>query len=221
MHALAEIVIPPTGDVPAAVAQVMDHFREDKYDADGNETGEKGGCDWWDWWKIGGRYSGAKVEAVIGEERLKAFTELLQAKGVTVSGFRAGKPDLQPAGQQGVVDSLWREWFPGMGDRCLLFNHARDQYRKDGYYPDDVCRVDAVPDGLTCERLIVAGPHWREAGRLEAKRMLAGEFWNGVEWQTTTFDGRVKAALAAMRADDRRRVEVADDWLVVSVDYHN
>lgn len=234
MHYIAEVVIPPNADVVASVGQLMRYFCEEKYDADGNETGREDHADWWDFFVIGGRYSGHKLEASLDPTSLLRFNEILTERKVTVSGLRAGKEELSPASQIPMVDALWREMFPGKGSVCPLFNHGRDQYRKGGYYPDDVCKVSEVPDSLACERLILAGPLWdaeKHPGELEPVSMLVKSFWNRVEWQDTTFDGLVKPALAALmakrdaqREDDRgamRRCNLSPDWLVVTVDYHN
>lgn len=224
MHSIAEVVIPPGRDVELAVSQVMSSFLEE--DDDGNKTDS---ADWWDFWKIGGRFSGDKTTARLDPDKLKAFYAMLTEKQVTVSGLRAGKPDLSPASQIPQVDAWWREWFPGAGDACPLFGHSRDKYRSAGYYPDDVCLVRDVPAALTCERLIVAVPHYDAAKRdthLTVRRMLVKSFWNGVQWQDTRFDGLVGPALAGMTlgrvaAGSDEEAKVGDDWQVVTVDYHN
>jgi hypothetical protein len=226
MHAIAEVVIPPTGDVRVAVGQVMDYFRGDPDE----EGGERPSADWWDFWVVGGRFSGHKIETRIGREKLAAFHNLLNERKVTVSGLRCGKPDLSPATQIPEIDALWRQWFPGMGDKCLLFNHARSQYGDDGIAPDDVCTVAEIPDGLTCERLILAKPHWDDPTRLEAGEMLVTEFWNRCTHQKTDFGGDVKEGLRSMVERINRVYRPGyfeetypgfDRWRVVTVDYHN
>ena len=227
MHYIAEIVIPPEWDVTAAVTQVMDSFRSEPDE----EDGDLGEADWWDFWIIGGRFSGHKVQSSLDKSRLEEFNKELNRRNVTVSGFTSGKQELSPATQIPMVDALWREWFPGAGDKCILFKHSNDQYRKDGYYAEDVCTIDKLPDRLECERLIVAGPHWNDASKLMAKRHLAAKFWNGVEHQKTDFDGKVKPALMAMLAElekppdqqcySARGLSLSPAHKVVTVDYHN
>lgn len=212
MHAIAEIVIPPTDDVKKSIDEIMEYFAKD-----GGGTAE-----WWDFYVIGGRFSGHKVETGLDLERLEQFYAALKERKVTVSGLQCGKQELAPASQIPMVDELWREMFPGAGDQCILFNHAADQYGRHGLYSRDICTVAQVPDRLDCVRLIVAGPHWENKEAVQPKRMLVAEIWNGVEYQKTEFDGTVKPALASIRnAEGYRKCEIGDDWLVVTVDYHN
>jgi len=217
MHAVAEIVIPPNRDIAESVKQIMEYFFDE--DDKGNKTDH---ADWWDFYVIGGRFSGHKLEASLGEEKLQAFREELIRRKVTVSCLQCGKQELNPASQIPMVDALWLEMFPGKGEACPLFAHARNQYGKRGIYADDVCKVSEIPGSLTAERIIVAGPHWEDPARIIPVRMWATEWWNHVEHQKTAWDGNVKAALAAMRAETGyRKVQVTDEWVVVTVDYHN
>ena len=203
MHEHAEIVIPPTDDVEAAVRQVMEGFI-------GEDTGL---CEWWDYWEIGGRYDGRKVLARIAAERLRAFQRELTSRQVTVSSVTSGKPTLFPDSQIVAVDALWREWFPDCGESCLLFDHA------DPGRAANVCVVAEVTQHLTCNRLIIARK-WN--GKLDAAAMRVREFWNGVEWQDSRFDGFVLPVLREYsRVTEQCRWRVEDDWLVVTVDYHN
>lgn len=212
-HSIAEIVIPPTDNIELAVKQMMK-------DTDAEDESHP---DWWDFYVIGGRFSGHKLECKIGTDRLKQFHELLIQKKVTVSGLRCGKPDLAPSSQIESVDALWREHFPGFGEKCVLFAHSRDQYGKQGIYADDICAVSALPDKLTCDRLLIA--HKRDDGELYPIDMWANRLWNGVSWQDTDFDGNVKTGIEKWKkqATERYRsgITVGDDWLVVTVDYHN
>lgn len=228
MHMIAEIIIPPTDDILRDVTAVMDYFREEQYDEKGNELPEKGDAEWWDWFVIGGRFSGHKLECSLDPEKLKAFHEELVKRKVTVSGLQCGKSQLEPASQAKMVDKLWRETFPGRGDKCLLFAHSRNQYKTDGY-EDDVCKVSEIPDNLMCSRLIVANWfEWKGKRELRPYRLLATEFYNRIEIQNTDFDGKVKPALERIRKGGCKNnpeypqpVPVGDDWLVVTVDYHN
>lgn len=216
MHKIAEVVIPPVADIPTAIKQVMDSFIGDNEDH----------ADWWDWWVIGGRWSGHKIEARIGTERLDAFVAELTAMKLTVSGFQSGRQSLNPASQCETVDAMWRERFPGFGDKCILFSHARDQYAKGAMHADDVCRVEELPADLTCARLIVAKPHWDKEthpNELEAGYMLATDFWNGVSIQKTDYAGSVAEGIQRAREyiGKTNLPQVLDSWLVVTVDYHN
>ncbi len=114
------------------------------------------------------------------------------------------------------------------GDHCFLYNHARDQYGRDGtVYPGDVCTVAQIPEALTCARLIIAKPHWDDKTKVEPDYMRAGSYWNGCTHDSTGFDGKVAAFLRYAREQKAKdeypfsRLEFGDDWQVVTVDYHN
>lgn len=210
MHAICEIIIPPTDYVEASVKQIMESFKDEDEHAE-----------WWDFFVIGGRFSGHKLQAGLDPVQLERFHNILKERKVTVSGLQCGKQELSPATQIPMVDELWREMFPGKGEQCILFAHSNDQYGRHGIYDHDICTVADIPENLACERLIVAGP-CRDDGSICPKRMLVTELWNGTEHQKTQFDGNVKAALDAItKADDWRKCEVGSDWLCVTVDYHN
>lgn len=207
-HYIAEIVLPPDVPIVKGVKDVMDYFKDE----------DNGHAEWWDFYIIGGRFSGNKIESSIDPKRLEAFKEHLVEIKVTVHALTAGNPSLYPTSQIKMVDALWREWFPGCGDACLLFSHARDQYRKDGYYSDDVCKVSEVHERLQCDRLIVARIF---EDKLYPARMLVTSLYNGVEWQGTEFDGNVKRGLQAINDDKYRKNSMTPDFNVITVDYHN
>lgn len=214
-HYIAEIVIPPTEDIANSVAEVMKSFEREN-------PGDSQPCDWWDWYIIGGRFSGHKTEARIGEEKLKAFIDAITERKVTCAALQCGKQELLPESQIPMVDALWREMVPGHGDKCILFAHARDQYRKDGVYSDDVCRVADVPAALKCDRLIIAGKDYSDETKLKGCEMLADSWWNGCTHQKTDFDGVVATGLHRLKEEIRHDGPLfSNDWLVVTVDYHD
>jgi len=92
MHYTCEIVMPNVEDVNAAIEQIMAPFSE-------NTKGDEdySGYAFWDYWVIGGRWSGRKLRHSLGKDRLDAFHKLLVDMNVTVSGVVAGKERLQPA----------------------------------------------------------------------------------------------------------------------------
>jgi hypothetical protein len=214
-HYVAEVVIPPDVEIKAAIEQVMDYFREE--DDDGN----KGDADWWDFWIIGGRFAGHKWECQLDQSKIGDFYQVLKDRKVTVSGVTCGKQSLEPASQIPMVDALWREWFPGMGDKCLLFSHSWDQYGKEGIHPADVCKVSEVHESVTAARVILADYGYSDKTILRASHMLVAEFWNGCDWQKTDFDGNVRRGIERMRVNHRGERQDIDDWRVVTVDYHN
>lgn len=225
MHAAAEIVIPPHSNIEQAVKQIMHGFRKEEYN---ENDGPYKHCDWWDFYVIGGRFSGRKRQALLNPAKLKAFYAKLAEMKVMVHGLVCGKEELAAPFVE-PVDALWREMFPGFGDRCWLFNHVRDQYGKEGIYTDDICKVHEVPERLTASRLIIAREHWDKndhPDELEAHEMLIDEFWNGRTWQKTDWDGNVKQGIKRLAAWMRKHLKpkyVPDltNWMCVTVDYHN
>lgn len=223
MHYHLEIVMPPTDDIKAAVKTILAPFNEQGTDEDGEPV--RNG--FWDWWVIGGRFAGTKMQAKLDPTKLDSFQKALSERKVTVAGFTAGKQEISPASQIPMVDALWNEFFPeSNGLSCPLFKHSNDQYKNDSLLPDDVTRFADVSTNLDVERVIFAAPDYKNEG-LEAVFMLSRDFWNGVNHQKTDWDGTFTAAVDQFAAKRERysdeyiaRSTPQDDWLVVTVDYH-
>jgi hypothetical protein len=217
MHYHMEIIMPPTDDVEEAVRQVMHQFDENLNTDD--ET--KSTRPFWDWWVIGGRWSGHKIGIILGEERIAAFHAVLADRKVTVSGVRAGKPTLQPPEQAELVNRLWNEHFPDAPVReCPLFDNYSGNW-------GDVLPLAETPQTMTCYHLIIAGPSY-EGDELQARYMLQDSIWNGVTYQPTAWDGTIVAGVADFverHRDYKEKWRAAHipqvDWLVVTVDYHS
>lgn len=212
MHYHMEIVMPPTDDVAAAVEKILAPF---------SENDEEARHAFWDWYQLGGRYSGAKLEARVPKEKREAFFVALKQMGVTVSGLQWGKQELSPASQAPAVDALWREMCPGAGATCPIFKHSGE-----GVGVLDICTLSEVPDELAAYSLIIAGPNY--AGELAAAELSHQSIWNGVTHQDTTFKGGVKAAIDeflerinSYTDEYKERLTPKPDWLVVTVDYHS
>ncbi len=216
MHFHLEIIMPPTQDVASAVQKVMAKFSEPR---DANDE-DQNPHPFWDWYQLGGRYSGSKLEALVPEEKRKAFLVELRDLGITISRIVFGKEELEPASQSVAVDALWRERFPAAGDTCPMFKHSGD------HLPMDVCTLAELPPGLRAHSVIVAAPDYQ--GQLAAAYMLHKSIWNGVTHQDTGFDGTVGAALSEhikrlnhSSNEYKEKTMPRDDWLVVTVDYHS
>lgn len=218
MHMHLEVLMPPTDNVEEALAKIMAPF-----DENGSDEGSANTHSFWDWYRIGGRWGGAKIKAKLGKERLGAFHDALKERQVTVSGLQWGKQTLQPASQIEMVDALWREMFPDSGlTVCPLFDHAPKVI--DG----DICRLSELPEGMTAGRFIIACPSWNDDGTFSADYMISDDIWNGVMHVKTQWDGELKTALNAFskkiegyKDDYREKRTPKDDWLVVTVDYHS
>lgn len=217
MHYHLEVIMPPTDDVKAALEEILHPFNEngDKDDED------RSGHPFWDWWQIGGRWSGQKLLHAFGEPRIQAFRELLADRHITVSGIQAGKPNLSPAHQVELVNRLWRDHFPESPVKeCPLF---ADYTGHDG----DTMPLGQVALDFSCHHVIIAGAGYQE-GTLTAQEMVIEKIWNGVSYQPTTWDGTLGAALDFASAkmvnykeEYRASRTPQPDWLVVTVDYHS
>jgi hypothetical protein len=226
MHHHLEIVMPPTDRIEDAVGSVMARF-----DENGKDTHRA----FWDWWVIGGRWAGTKRMARYDKEKLDAFDKWGLEEGLTVSGFQAGKPELNPKSQIAKVDAKWQEMFPSDPPiPCPLFAHSNNQYDHGagGRLPEDVALLRDVSRTLTMSRVIIAGPKsYLEEGETpgpEATFMLVDEEWNGTNHMKVAWDGTLGGALDAFKKHiEHYRPEYAetitpkDDWLVVTVDYHS
>jgi hypothetical protein len=198
-HYHLEIVMPPTDDVEGAVGRILEPFCESNEDAT---------YPFWDWYVIGGRWSGHKAEAMLSKERKDAFSALLKEKKVTVSPLICGKLTLAPASQILMVDALWREHFPDSPHKqCPWFDH---------YDGDDgnVMRLDQMHESVQAAHVIIADDEGGVTYRSESS------IWNGSNFQDTDWSGKVIDAVN--KAKERYpKLAPQPDWLVVTVDYHS
>jgi hypothetical protein len=216
MHYHLEIVMPPTDDVEAAVTLILAPF-----DENGNGEDYSARSAFWDYWVIGGRWGGSKLLATLGKDRVDAFYKILADAKITVSGLQFGKQTLEPSSQIDTVDMLWRDAFPDSPVReCPLFDNYKGQY-------GDIMPLRDCPKDMTCSHIIIAGPRFRGDG-VEAAYMLQDSIWNGVTYQDTTWDHKLSSAIAerskwleSAKPDYAAARIPADDWLVVTVDYHS
>ena len=183
MHYHCEIILPPGVPIKETVAQVLRPFNETLPEDD------EGKCPgFWDWYQIGGRWTGAHDPSYDPEADPRNRAE-------------PGDPLGQPNGV------LWpTRWAPFEGD---------------------VMPISAIPEGLSCARLIVAGPSYDDS-KIEASFMLSDSIWNGVNFEKTNWDKTVQGGLSmfsehcSMRSEQWvQRHLPTDDWLAVTVDYHS
>ena len=221
MHHHLEIIMPPTAEVEKAVTTIMRPHSEN-LEREWNEE-EYNPNGWWDFWVIGGRWSGHKLKATLDKGQIDKFYEAMQEKKVTVSGITCGKQELQPASQIPMVDALWREYFPDGGDVCLLFSHSNDQYDSNSNLSGDITTVKDCPKDMTVQRILFS--HVEPLG---TAYMLTEDVWNGFNHMKTDWDGTISQALERQKesieryADDyKAKYAVTDDWLAVTVDYHS
>lgn len=224
MHFRAEIVLPKVDDLESAIGRIMKPFDENQSPEDEDYSRFQ----FWDFWVIGGRFSGAKLQAMLDKEKLDLFYKELKDRKVTVSGVTCGKQDLSPSDQIPMVDDLWKDFFPDTGfDKCPLFGHSNNQYDSESTIPGDICELKDVPESLTAETVIFAGYDY-DGEELKAEHLTREDYWNGCNHQKTAWDGLFKSALddyleyiSRCAETYKERVQPREDWLVVSVDYHS
>src|SRR5262249_40317543 len=118
--------------------------------------------------------------------------------------------------EKASVDTLWREFFPGAGDKCLV--QSGSPWSQSGEESVDVMPVGQLPKRLSAATLIVARPDWSDKHKLRAHFMLHTKVWNGCNLQATDWDGNVLKGIELAQADDN---PVTAEWLAVTVDYHD
>lgn len=220
MHHHLEIVMPSTSCIEKDIQTIMRPYDEDPDEGEGYMNRHA----FWDWYLIGGRWSRTKIECDLDPCKVDEFWDRTKAMKLTVSALQAGRQDLQPSSQQAQVDNLWRELFPGKGDKCLFFSHGADQYSK-AINDYDICRVVEISENLKAERVIVAAGSYDDASKLRAETMLSTEVWNGCNHLKTDFDGSVLKCIK--KHDDCYKnckdgyLLVKPDWICVTVDYHS
>ncbi len=198
MHYSLEVIMPPVADVKAALDEILQPF--DENDDDNSHS-------FWDWWQIGGRYSGHKTEATVSPEKIKEFHAELNRRGVTVSGIQFGKQELSPASQVPMV--------------CPIFRHSGERSGA------DICTYKDIPPALTAYKLIVAAKDYKDE-KLEAVTMFTQALWNGVTHEDTKWDGTVASGIAmhlakleSYKDEYAAKITPQPDWMVVTVDYHS
>lgn len=222
MHHHLEIIMPTTQDIEAAIAKILAPFDENSED--------RGECHtFWDWYVIGGRWTGTKESCKYDAEKVEQFYEKLRELKITVSSVQCGKPALKPESQIPMVDNLWNEFFPtedGTVVPCPRFAHATNQYDSDDLWACDICRVDEIPDNLIASHVIITRP--TDDGSVKAEFMLVEDVWNGLNFMKVDWDGNVKTALAQYekklehyRDEWREKASPKPDWICVTVDYHS
>jgi hypothetical protein len=222
MHYHLEIIMPPTEDIVASVAEIMTPFDENGRDEDGEANQHA----FWDFYSIGGCWAGYKAELGLDQRKLQQFRQWLLDEKVMVKGVICGKQELADVATIAKVDTKWREMFPDGGDRCTLFRHSNDPYKE--YLPGDVLRICALPEKLTASHVIIAAPRFSDENKLEASYMIQESAWNGVKFMETKWDGLVLSAVAMYRdklsryAEDwREKCTPREDWVSATVDYHS
>jgi len=171
-------------DVLKAVSKAMEPYRE----WFNEETDEYGG--FWDWFVIGGRWSGEHTKMKLDQEKLRDFYKVCEEKGLFWIGGEYSE-EVQKVRRCEEFLRIFPD-FKGLIPTC------RDVYKEDGY-ADDIVPVEEVTPQLRCYTLILPG------------EVLHYKVWDGKAFRKTGFDGCVKKAL------DARGITTG---YLVTVDYH-
>jgi hypothetical protein len=216
LHYHLEVIIPPTDNVERDLELVLRGFDENLPMSDDDYLPR-----FWDWYQIGGRYSGSKIEALVGSEAYGAFQQKLIELNVQVKGLQCGKPELADEATIQLVDKLWNEAFPdSLVKQCPLFQHYSSSTL-------DVCMVGDLPPDLTAFHVIIA-PYNKIYESLKPELMWMQSSWNGVSHEDHAWRGSVQEALKAYEQQVSRYKEevqyeyrVTPDWWCITVDYHS
>jgi len=189
MHASCLIIIKADlkdGTPEEYVSMAMNPFQEE----DGNG--------WWDWFVIGGRWSGHLEQIKLNQKKLKDFWKEFEAQGLGWIG--KDKPE---ALQNSRMKTLWKSIF-GEDSTPLV---GRDRY--DGVYEDDQQEVKNFTKAqlkiLNTASVVIMGEE-----RIEDHH---AEKWTGHSWESDPkWDAEYyDRFLAKLEPEDR----------LVIVDYHS
>lgn len=230
MHAHNEIIMPYTDNIEEAIAEILKPFNEnhgdENYCEHCCEYENRSGHEFWDFYIIGGRWSGNHILSKFDPEKILEFHQKLTDMEITVSGLQWGKQELNPSNQVEIVDELWREHFPEGGDTCPIFQHYNDQYKHNVKYPD-VIKLKDIPPYQKASRVLIAGISPRDHA-LKTEYRIDEDYWNGVCHIDSNWDKKVTTAIEMhLKIMERYSEEwkeaftPTDDWLLVTVDTHS
>lgn len=208
MHHHAELIMPPCDDISKAVEQIMTPYSELN-----SPTG------FFDYYELGGRYSGRKMFLQLDPVRLSEFQEDLKTATKDLKSFSDKYAQ--------VTEQLWKRDFPehDINDCPFLpIIPGSSLYR-----PSDICTLDQIPSELQPYATLIAC----KAFDVPQPRLEFAYFesiWNGRTWQKTTWDGYVISALNdyeksinRFRLDKEELIkewQPHNKWICVTLDYH-
>lgn len=164
MHYHCEIVIPDDGDVSEHVERLMSPFRDTESEGQARPAFD------FDWYQIGGRYTGSKD----GYDPEKDPANIVKCDLCAGTGFRRDKLGREAAERD---PSYTCNGCDGKGQRVSWPTQW-------GAHAGDTCPVSAVKDDLRAYTLI-----------LPNGEALVQERWDGEDWTKTGFSGDVAMTL--------------------------
>jgi len=207
MHKSLVVLMPKVENVEETLKQVLNPF---------DESNEEGRHPFFDWYVIGGRFSGELLTSGLD---LKPFYEELQDNKIKVNGFVSGKEEIIPEHIK-LCDEIWQKHFPDHKcKKCPLFKHGSvDQYKHNNKYPD-VFDFKDIDEGLTSYMVLFADKGYN--GLIEAKFMLSIDHWNGCNIEKTDWNGNIKEAVERFKKDSGYTENYFDNCIGVVVDVHD
>lgn len=195
MHYHAEVWLPSNDvDIDEALTTALAPH-EEKYNEDADTT-----LGFWDWYQIGGRWTGQHVPNYSPERDGRNIEQCEQCLG---TGFRNDgighaartKDPSYTCNTCGEYDEETKTWRHGPNGPGKRMKWPTSWARFDG----DVISLMNAPADLTCATLIVGDQVFHQ------------EEWTGAEWRKTDFDGSVIKRLKKLGVTD---------GVLVTVDYH-
>lgn len=233
MHYTCEVVVPPFDDkdeLNKFISEILKKYEEGYKD----EYGYSYNHSFYDYFVIGGRFSGRKQKTMLDDEKLDKFYEELKNRGVTQSSVVFGKPTISPSSQIPMVDALWHEYFPEwQGKHCPVFQHSGDEDNLDIMTLGEFKKHTELREMESSTVAIGFLGYGEDAdddsvGTPNLYTLLHTSIWNGTNIQDTTFSGKVLEAIDLHNTNlsrayswYREQATPTDDWLVVTLDYHS
>lgn len=203
MHYHAEVWLPELKDVHNQIEKAMAPFSENDYQTEKiieyDEEYWRNPQGFWDWWQIGGRWTGAHT----GYDPYEDERNVKRCLICGGTGFRNDQTGVKARRNDpsytcngcGTWDEETGEWKHGRWGAGRTLRWSTDFEPHLG----DMLPVGEVKEDLSCYTLIVKG------------QAIHKEIWNGSEFKTTGFDGNVLNKLDELG--------ITDGYLV-TVDYH-
>lgn len=189
MHQHAEVWVPNNLGVEKQIEEIMAPFREG-----GDEEGEDTVNGFWDWWQIGGRWTGAHTPEYDPDKDPRNIQTCFLCRG---TGDRDGWVYYED-GERKFTDN-WAQECNGCNGCRGVGKHAKWPTQRVPH-DRDVIPVSEIGDELECYIIILPN------------KVIHREKWTGKDWEPTGFDGKVKSVLAQ---------EGIKDGYLVTVDYHS
>ena len=195
MHYHAEVYVPPqTLNIETFVSEAMAPYKEQDHDDESHS-------DFWDWYQIGGRWTGIKTPDYVPEKDPRNFEVCQLCRG---TGFRNDQIGIEArnaaptytcngCGKYDNEEKIWKHNLYGSG---LALKWPSSWVRHEG----DILPITKVPQNLDCFTLIANG------------QVFHKEKWNGDDFVKTEFNGLVIPKLKELGIEG---------GFLVTVDYHS